>query len=60
MTARSETLLKAPLFGTVAILVAGLTLLVATGPAIAAERASTTVAGSTLNPPADPRGADAS
>lgn len=60
MTARTETVLKAPLFGTVSILVAGLTLLVATGPAIAAERTSATVAGSTLNPPADPRGADAS
>jgi hypothetical protein len=60
MTARSETLMKAPLFGTVAIMVAGLTLLVATGPAIAAERNIAVVAAASHNPPADPRGADAS
>jgi hypothetical protein len=60
MTARSEILVKAPLFGTVAILVASLTLLVATGPAIAAERSAATIAGSTLNPPVDGQGADAS
>jgi hypothetical protein len=51
---------KAPLFGTIAVLVAGLMLLVATGPAIAAEQGIVRDAGSFSNPPADPRGADAS
>jgi hypothetical protein len=60
MTARSDDLVKAPLFGTVAILVSGLMLLVATGPAIAAERNTVGVAGSTQTPPADPQGARAS
>jgi hypothetical protein len=60
MTARSETLVKAPLFGTVAILVAGLTLLVATGPAIAADRGLSAAAGSTCNPPAHDQDAHAS
>lgn len=60
MTARSDDLVKAPLFGTVAILVSGLMLLVATGPAIAAERNMVAVAGSNQTPPADPQGAHAS
>lgn len=58
MTDRSETLVKAPLFGTIAILVAGLTLMVATGPAIAAERGAA-VSGSHQTPPVDPRPAHA-
>lgn len=58
MTDRSETLVKVPLFGTIAILVGGLTLMVATGPAVAAER-GVAVSGSTQTPPADPRPAHA-
>ena len=60
MTARSDILARAPFFGIVAILVSGLTLMVAAGPAIAAERGSVPVAASSPLPPADPRGADAS
>ncbi len=60
MTARSQSPVKAPLFGTIAILVAGLTLLVATGPALAVERDGARLSASSSNPPADPRGAHAS
>jgi hypothetical protein len=59
MTAPSETLVKAPLFGIMALAVASLTLLVAAGPAIAAERTSAAVVGSFQTPPADPQDADA-
>jgi hypothetical protein len=60
MTQRSIALAQAPLFGTIAILVASLTLLAATGPAIAAERSRSTVVGSSLNPPVDRLGDHAS
>lgn len=59
MTAVSETLVKAPLFGTIAILAAGLSLMVATGPAIAAERGSVSATSTSTNPPAVPQAADA-
>jgi hypothetical protein len=58
MTARSENLVKAPLIGTIAILAAGLSLMVAAGPAIAAERGSAPTSFST-NPPVVPQVADA-
>ncbi len=60
MTARSENLVKTPLACTIAIPVAGLTLLVATGPAIAAGRHAAAVTGSPLDPPAHSPDADAS
>ena len=58
MTARSDTLVKAPLIGVIALVAAGLSLMVATGPAIAAERSSVIVDIST-NPPEVPQATDA-
>ncbi|MFN7400034.1 MAG: hypothetical protein ACK5SX_13475 [Sandaracinobacter sp.] len=59
MTARFDNLVQVPLFGIVAILVSSLTLLVATGPAVAAVH-GVQAAGSLQTPPAEPRGANAS
>ena len=58
MTARSANLVKAPLFGTIAILAAGLSLMVSAGPAVAAGRGHDAAPASS-NPPAVPQVADA-